>query len=349
MNRTNQIFVFLGLVLFTATLSCKKETLPGKETVASSQQDNAIALLPNDVIIEWSNIAFEAAGGAAEAHTLLASRNEAMMHIAIHDALNAILPIYESYAYKPQQLVNFADPFAAAASAAHTVLKASWPDSAAMLDAKLSAFLSTIADGPTKKQGIELGVASGNAILALRANDGAYQNPVSDWPVSNTPGVYNIVPPYTFVFAPFWKTMQLFSLKTHDQFRSPPPPDLNSSTYTQNYNEVKRFGKLKSADRTADQTAYANFWYELSDIGWNRIARTQATEQHTGLFATARIFALLNMAIADGYTAGWDSKFYYNFWRPYTAIRAAGTDGNPASAIANSLSSYDCSTRRPAK
>ena len=130
-------------------------------------------MLSNKVIIEWSNMAFEAAGGVAEGHPVLASRIEAMMHIAIHDALNAIVPVYEQYAYHPKQQCDLANPFAAAASAAHTVLKASWPDSASMLDAKLSESLSNIPDGPGKTKGIALGIASGNAILALRAGDGA--------------------------------------------------------------------------------------------------------------------------------------------------------------------------------
>jgi hypothetical protein len=136
------------------------------------------------------------------------------------------------------------------------------------------------------------------------------------------------VPPNDFVYGVSWAKMQTFSLKSPDQFRSSPQPALNSSTYTQDFNEVKQFGRINSTVRTADQTAYANFWWELSDIGWNRIARVQAAKDHTGLFTTARMFALLNMAMADGYTAGWDSKYYYKFWRPYTAIHEAGTDGN---------------------
>ena len=95
----------------------------------------------------------------AEGHPALASRIEAMMHIAIHDALNAIVPVYKQYAYHHQEKCDLANPFAAVASAAHTVLKASWPDSASMLDAKLSASLSKIPDGPGKTQGIALGIA----------------------------------------------------------------------------------------------------------------------------------------------------------------------------------------------
>ena len=226
MNRITKIWITLGLVLSIITLSCKKDIQPDNETALSSRHDDGRAqdMLSNKVIIEWSNVAFEAAGGAAEGHPVLASRIKAMMHIAIHDALNAIVPVYEQYAYHHQEKCDLANPFAAVASAAHTVLKASWPDSASMLDAKLSASLSKIPDGPGKTQGIALGIASGKAILALRAGDGAYQNPVADWPASSVPGVYIEVPPFDYVYAPFWGSMQTFSLQTHDQFRSSPPP-----------------------------------------------------------------------------------------------------------------------------
>jgi hypothetical protein len=143
----------LGLVLSIIT-SCKKETLPDNETAISSQQNNVQVQdkLSNKIIIEWNNTAFEAAGGAAEGHPLLASRIEAMMHIAIHDALNAIVPVYKQYVYHNQQQCDLANPFAAVASAAHTVLKASWPDSASMLDVKLTESLSKIPNGPGKNR-----------------------------------------------------------------------------------------------------------------------------------------------------------------------------------------------------
>ncbi len=95
---------------------------------------------------------------------------------------------------------------------------------------------------------------------------------------------------------------------------------------------MKRLGGKGSTARSAEQTAYGAFWYEFSDIGWNRAARVAATDRKLGLQATARLFALLNMAMSDAYVAGWDSKFHYDFWRPTTAIRAAATDGNPATA-----------------
>ena len=189
MKQMSKTWVILGLILSVITLSCKKNILSdniyGKGDYNGHYKYNDV--LSNSLIVEWSIVAFEAAGGAAEGHPLLASRIEAMMHIAIHDALNAIVPVYEQYTYHQQNAL--ANPFAAAASAAHTVLKASWPGYGTTLDAKLSASLSNIPDGPGKTQGIALGIASGNAILALRAGDGAFQNPVTDVPVSNVPGV----------------------------------------------------------------------------------------------------------------------------------------------------------------
>jgi len=315
------------MILSVTILSCKKEFFPDYQSFLSGLHGKGHIndTLSNEIIIEWSKAALEAAGGASEGHALLASRTEAMMHIAIHDALNAITPIYEQYTFRSHQY-NDADPFAAVASAAHTVLKASWPDGASMLDAKLSKSLSGIPDGIAKTKGIAAGKASANAILALRAGDGAFQNPVADVPLSDA------VPPNNFRYAPFWKSMQLFGLETQDQFRVPPPPPLKSPEYAKSFNESKKFGKINSDVRTEDQSSSANFWYEFADIGWNRIARIQSRDYNTGLYTTARLFALLNMALADSYTAFFDSQDYYYAWRPYTAIRGADSDGNNQTA-----------------
>lgn len=265
-------------------------------------------------------------GGTTYQHSLLAARVNAMVHIAMHDALNAVNPTYEQYTYKKK--APAADLVTAAAKAAHTVLVGSFPAKKPMLDSVLSVTLAGVAEGPAKYKGMEVGAEAGNAMLALRAGDGADADPIAIVLPSNVPGVYNAVPPFDFVFAPQWKTMKLFSLERHDQFRSAPPPTLNSTTYKEGFNEVKEVGVKDSKTRTADQTAFAKYWYEFSEIGWNRVARTVVANRNTGLMESARLFALLNMATADAYTAGWDSKFHYNFWRPYTAIRAAANDLN---------------------
>ena len=124
--------------------------------------------------------------------------------------------------------------------------------------------------------------------------------------------------------------MTPFALQRADQFRSAPPPALGSAAYAAAFDEVKAKGRKGSAARTADETAYAHYWYEFSDIGWNRIGRVAAADRGLGLQSTARLMALVNVAMADGYLAGWDAKYHYDFWRPYTAIRAADFDLNDA-------------------
>ncbi|MGH6611544.1 MAG: vanadium-dependent haloperoxidase, partial [Burkholderiaceae bacterium] len=105
-----------------------------------------------------------------------------------------------------------------------------------------------------------------------------------------------------------------------------------SAQYTAAFNEEKSVGGKVSAKRTIDETYYAAFWYEFSDIGWNRIARVVARDQAQDLWQRARTFALVNAVMADAYIAGWDSKFHYNLWRPVTAIQMADADGNPQTA-----------------
>ena len=319
MKRITKSWLALASTSFLLLTSCSKLDL------IKNESDK----LPNDVIIQWNLVALQAAGGVTYGNPLIPTRAYAMMHIAMHDALNAINPNYEQYAYVTH-VKSSADPFAAAASAAYTVLLGVFPETKSMLDSALQASLSTIKEGVLKQQGMELGMKAGNAILALRAGDGSDVDPVVFIPVSDVPGVYNVVPPFDFLFASGWAKVRPFSLETPDQFRTTPPPALTSDLYTKDFNEVKEVGRLNSTTRTADQSAYAKWWYEFVDLGWNRVARIKSRDHQTGLYKTARLFALINMAIMDAYIAGFESKNYYNFWRPYTAIRAAASDGNPA-------------------
>jgi hypothetical protein len=280
----------------------------------------------NKVILEWNEVAYYAFGGESYLNSLMASRINAMMHIAMHDALNAIYPKYSTYTLMEKDAS--ADPVAAAASAAHEVLVHEIPDQKDFLDSALHQTLSTIQEGESKTKGIQLGKKAGQAIISNRINDGSTGNPISPVVPSSSPGVYQTVPPFDFVFAPFWANLKPFGLQNQSQFRSIPPPLLNSDDYTRDYNEVKEIGKLGSALRTEDQSSYAKFWYEFSEAGWNRVARTIAINKNLKLLETARLFALVDMAMADAYIAGWESKFFYNFWRPYTAIRFGDQDGN---------------------
>ena len=316
MKRIRKSMLMLGAVISLYSLSCSRNNFPG----------NAVESLPNTVVLKWNEVAFEAFGGPAYQHSLMASRINAMTHIAMHDALNAIKPKYSTYVFTGNDIA--ADPIAAAAAAAHTVLLHEIPDKKNFLDSALAQSLSAIAEGDAKTRGISLGKQAAQAIINDRADDGSAGELIGQIPPSTTPGVYQPVPPFNIIFVPHWENVKLFGLERKDQFRSAPYPTLNSDKYTAAFNEVKEKGKLNSTVRTTDETAYTKFWYEFSEAGWNRVARTAAVNKKLNLFETARLFALVDMALADSYIAGWDAKLHYNFWRPYTAIRKAGSDEN---------------------
>jgi hypothetical protein len=119
-----------------------------------------------------------------------------------------------------------------------------------------------------------------------------------------------------------------FVIKSLDPLRPPPPPPLKSSAYARALREVQESGALDSARRTEDQTAYAIWWMEFAEGSVNRLARQLADEQDLHLWAAARLFAYIGVALYDSYVAVWDSKYRYNHWRPYTAVREADADGN---------------------
>lgn len=308
-----RLFIYLGILLVSSSLTgCEKnanDPVPVKVFPAFS----------NKVILDWNAAALNAMGAPNYQHVLAASRLYAMVHIAQYDALNSIKPVYKKYCSTTNDAA--AHPVAAAAFAAYTVLLFHLPEKKAMLDSQLAKAIDTITNVPAKERGITLGRECGNAIINLRKDDGSNQDPVGAVTPSTVAGVYQAVPPFNFVFAPFWKTMKPFGLQHPEQFRALPQPDLQSSAYKKDFEEVKTLGEKNSSQRTSEQTRFANFWYEFAEIGWNRIGSVAAGNEHTDLMTTARLFAMLNIALADAYIAGWDSKFHYNFWRPYTAVR----------------------------
>jgi hypothetical protein len=135
--------------------------------------------------------------------------------------------------------------------------------------------------------------------------------------------------PEGFVFGAGWAEAKPFLLTSQDQYRSPPPPDINSEDYTNAYNEVKEYGRYESDLRTKDQTHIAMWWKDFVENSHNRLARELVVKEKLNLWESARVFALLNMTIYDAYVNVFDNKFHYNHWRPYTAIRWAANDENP--------------------
>lgn len=302
-------------------------TIPTRAAPEAPPAPTVSTVTNSDVIVDWSRIVFEAAVTDDNFVSFLGTRHQAMVHIAMHDALNAINPRFDQYAYFGRS--KGADPIAAAAKAAHGVLVAVYPAQKATLDAELATWLATVPSGRGKTKALALGAKAAAAIVELREDDGTDVDLVSpDFMPGTQPGDYQFVPPYDFTFAEDFRHATPFGLKSPQQFRVSAPPALKSRKYAKDYEEVKSIGAINSTTRTTDQSNYANWWYESSDIGWARIARVTATSEELELWRAARMFALVGMSFYDSYVAGWDSKFHWDFWRPYTAIRAGDTDGN---------------------
>ena len=275
-----------------------------------------------ETIVRWNdhNLAILTTLDSGAAAGLQLIRDLANVHVAMHDAANGARHKYEKYALK--QVDWRADPTLAAAAAAHAALIALRPGKAAQVNAFLQTDLDRVKDPDRRQRSLDLGAAAADAILTLRGDDGFFDVvPHTFGPPA--PGVWQPVPPADTTVAigtqlPFVTPMALTSA---DQFRVPPPPALSSVTWKRDYDEVKEVGRSDSTVRTTDQTAAALFWREQAQFAWNRIARIAASERDQGLWQTARAFALVNVGIMDGVIAIFDTKYHYEYWRPYTTIR----------------------------
>jgi hypothetical protein len=278
-----------------------------------------------DVVTDWNLTTLQAAAAAAGVN-LRQQRVAAMVHAAMHDAVNSVAPQYEAYAVHVSPSGE-ASIEAAAVQAAYGVLIRLLPGQAAILDAARSASLSQIPDGPVKEEGLAVGEAVAGQIVALRSTDGSDVD--GTYAFGSGPGEYQRTPP-TFgnPVAPAFRFVTPFVLRRGDQFRAEGPPRLKSRKYAADFNEVKRLGSVDSAERTAEQTEIALCGAEPPLPMWNRVARSVTAQRQTGLVENARLFALLNLAMTDANIACWDSKYTYRFWRPVTAIPLADTDGN---------------------
>lgn len=299
----------------------------------------------SNAVIDWNDHAAEAARAACVApfdNPLHESRTYAIMHIAIHDALNAVSRRSQPYAYRGR--APGASPEAAVAAAARTSLLGALSDvtgpfadchdkAVTVVEGHYAKALEDIPDSTAKLRGIAVGKRSAYTILARRAGDGS-DTPlvVADFGQGDQPGDYRFTSEKKqFAFAPGWGDVKPFVRKT-DQIRVAPPYPLTSAAYTDDLDEVRRLGgdgTTTPSARTAEETEIALFWLENSPHQWNRAARDLAADHHLDLWQSARMFGLLNLALADGYVATFEVKYDLLFWRPVTAIRLAGTDGNP--------------------
>jgi membrane-associated phospholipid phosphatase len=278
-----------------------------------------------DVVTDWNNAALDAIRAERTAPPI-ASRSLAILHTSIYDAVNGITRSHERYLV-PNVAPRSASRPAAASAAAHRTLMNLFSANASSFDALHAAILAGIPDGPHKRVGIIWGEFVASVILAVRANDGS--NAVVPPPGGSGPGVWVPTPPAFLPYLlPQWGFVRPFAMSSSSQFRPSGPPSLDSQQYAADYDEVKELGAAVGSTRTEEQTEIALFWAdgagtETPPGHWNSIAQTIADTRGNTPEENARLFALLNIAMADAAICVWDAKYTFNFWRPVTAIAFA--------------------------
>jgi hypothetical protein len=254
-------------------------------------------------------------------------RSFAMVSGAVYDAMNAVAGMpYEPYLLRPRRWRGGSpDADAAAATAAHIVLAALFPNQRDRLQGQYEDYLAGIPDGPSKAGGVAVGADAGDAMVAARQDDGAFGDQM--WPEGTGAGEWRPTPP-TFASSGAWTGfIDPFLIPNVRAFRSPGPPALDSRAYAREVAEVASVGSASSTTRTPDQTQAARFWHDRRSVNWE-IKRQLAVTQGLSPLETARMFALVDMVVADSGTACFREKFRWSFWRPVTAIREAEADGN---------------------
>jgi hypothetical protein len=276
-----------------------------------------------DVVTDWNAIAANLPIAAPP----VMARVMAAMHGAVYDAVNSIDPQHRPYRFAVQAPAG-ASKDAAAAAAAHAVLSAMVPPQRPAFDAELAVSLGKIPDGQAKTDGVAVGKAVAEKMLAWRAADG-FSAKASDNP-GTAPGVWQRTPPAMAPgVLPQLGAVTPFVLKSADQFPAKARPALSSGEFARDLNEVKSLGARNSTTRTADQTAVAIFWSGNEVPMLNAAARAAAQARNLSVTDHARLFALLHMAGADATIAVFKIKYSQNYWRPVTAIRNAASTGNP--------------------
>jgi hypothetical protein len=284
-----------------------------------------------DAVTEWNDTAFAALtaappAGAGQPPTV-STIHLAMIHGAVYDAVNAIDRRYHPYLAAPKAK-RWYSKNAAAATAAYRMLASILPAQEPKFALLYTASLEGISPGRARDGGIAVGEAAAQAMLDARANDGRF-GPFR-FTVGTEPGEWRPVLPLFVNDPAAWvKDVTPFMIRRASDYRSDGPNRLESRKYAKEFEEVKTLGSVSSMERSADQTDMARFWSEGPAI-WTRITHQLSDRYRLKIADNARLFAMLYMTGADSLIAVWDDKAFWNFWRPITAIREAGDDGNSA-------------------
>jgi hypothetical protein len=294
-----------------------------------------------DLVTAWNQTAIDVMKAANIAGNPW-SRTLAMMHVAMSDAINTVQGRY-TRVVTTVPAVPGASAEAAAAAAARHILVQLFPNQQAMVEEAYAASLQAIPEGAAKRDGVALGEQVATAVQEDRSADGT-SAPDTYRPLTS-PGVW--VPTTPPLFEPYARAKP-WVLKSADQFRPAPPPLLSSALYARDYNETKHLGGTKSTARTPEQTEAVKFWTQVNIApAWEAAARQLSAAKGLDLADNARLFALLNMGIANTFINDWDAKFTYNFWRPVTAIRNGDMDSNDATERDPSWTSFNVTPMHP--
>ena len=279
-------------------------------------------------VLDWNVNATTAIVAVAKQPPASAILSYAMVQGAEYDAVNAIDGGHQPYLAAPAANGSESKA-AAAAAAAHDVLVSLFPAQAGTLDPQLTASLTAIPDGAAKTAGVAIGQSTAATMIDARKNDGRFGPSIA---VPGThPGEWRPTLPVFAVDPVSWvANVKPFLLPRGDMFRSDGPNSLTSAAYAADFAEVKSLGSATSTTRTADQTDAAIWWQDHGAALYNRILRNVIIGQGLDIVDAARLLAMTDLAGADAAIGCWNDKYYWNFWRPITAIREAATDGNAA-------------------
>jgi hypothetical protein len=309
----------LGTALLSATGASGAEPPIGA--------DPAVITVWNEIAV--STIAGPAPNGAGKANAE-AFLWYGFVQAAVYNAVNGITGEYQLYKWDTKA-PSGASPQAAAAAAAHRVLMTYFGGTgtvAANLDSALATSLGQIPDGVSKTEGVAYGRLAADRLIELRANDGRAAPIVFNMPLA--PGVWRPTPPANAAFFDPWLGQVAPLMRdSASQFRPVPPPAIASSLYVAEFAEVRDYGVKTGSLRSAEQTQTALFFSDIPIGPIQAALRDLVTRRGLDISDSARLFAAVDMSIADTAIAVWDGKFFYGWWRPMTAIREADSDGNP--------------------
>ncbi|MFF9522943.1 vanadium-dependent haloperoxidase [Streptomyces achromogenes] len=284
---------------------------------------------PAAVVREWNAIATDTVTAALGPRPSgQAAVWQGFVSVAVYNAVVGIEGGYTLYKWR-ERGPAVASSAAAAATAAHDVLLTYFPASRERLDTAYADSLAALPAGPARDRGVRYGKRAAARVVGLREGDGRFAD--VPFTASPAPGVWRPTPPAFQPFIDTWLArLRPLLLTSPRQFRPGGPPALSSAAYAADIRELKVMGARTGSGRTARQTETALFF------GGNLVAQVQtavrdhAARHRLGIARTARLFAAVNASAADAVVTAWDAKLHYAFWRPVTAIRLAGTDGNPA-------------------